>query len=180
MTNSTWWYLTRASGLTAWVFLTLTVLWGAIASGRLVQRRGARRWLLDLHPYLGGIGLGALVLHVVGAVADTFVQLRWIDIVVPFTSGWNRTGVSLGVVALWSLLAVEATSIARRRLSRPTWRRFHLLSYVMAWTVCLHAATTGTDLRNPVVAWGALALVAATTGVVTGRALAPTSSAAPA
>jgi DMSO/TMAO reductase YedYZ heme-binding membrane subunit len=171
MTNSMWWYLTRASALTAWAFLTLTLVWGTLVSTRLVQRARARRWLLDLHPYLGTIGLAALVLHIVSAVADTQSHLNWIDTVVPFTSGWGRTGIALGVVALWILLSVEVTSLVRRRLARRTWRGIHLTSYVAAWAMAVHAVMTGTDIRYPVVAWGSLILVAVTTAVTLRRAL---------
>lgn len=171
MSNTFWWDITRSAGLTAWVFLTLTVVWGALVSGRLVKPQ-ARRWLLDLHPYLGSLGLGALVLHIVGAIADSTVHLRWLDAVVPMSSGWKPLGVTLGVVALWLLVVVEVTSLLRRKLGRRTWKRIHLLSYAMAWLVTLHAAAVGTDLRNRTVSWLALLMVMAATGISVRRALA--------
>lgn len=171
MSNTTWWYLTRSAGLVSWVLLTLTLLAGALVSGRMTERRGARRWLLDLHPFLAGLGLAAGVLHVVAAIADTTVGLRWIDTVVPFTSLWNPVGITFGVLAVWSLAAVEVTSLARRHLSRRTWRGIHLFSYVAAWTLTLHAALAGTDLRNPLVAGLALGIVTVTTVVTVRRSL---------
>lgn len=171
MSNELWWAIMRASGLTSWFFLTLTLVWGAIVSGRLVGRNGARRWLLDLHPYLGSIGLATLVLHIVGAVADTYVKIDAVDAFVPFTSGWNAWGVGLGVLAMWLLVTVEVTSLLRRRLARRTWHGIHLASYGMAWLVTLHAAFTGTDLKNPAVAWAAFGLVVAASVVGVRRAL---------
>ena len=163
MTNTMWWYLTRASALTSWAFLTLTMVWGTVVSTRLVQRARARRWLLDLHPYLGGIGLGALVLHIVSLLMDRKAHIELINIVVPFSASYSRLGIALGVLGLWILLAVEATSMAKRWLPRKIWHGVHLFSYVAAWAMAVHAVTTGTDLREPVVAWGSLVLVAVTT-----------------
>ena len=53
-----WWYVMRSAGLTSWLFLTLALMWGTVASGRLAPTTRARRWILDLHPFLGAIGLG--------------------------------------------------------------------------------------------------------------------------
>ncbi len=171
MSNETWWYLTRAAGLTAWVFLTLTLVWGALISGRLVPTGRPRRWVNDLHPFLGGLGLAALVLHVIGAVADTTVGIGWIDAVVPFISPWNPFAIALGVLAVWCLVAVEVTSLLKRHLRRRTWHGIHLVSYAMAWLVTLHAAFAGTDVGRPVVAWTALGLVTVATVVGVVRAL---------
>ena len=163
MTNSMWWYLTRAAALTAWAFLTLTMVWGTLISTRWIQRARARRWLGDLHPFLGSIGLAALALHIVSVIMDSQSHLGWTQAIVPFTASWNRLGVALGVLALWILAAVEVTSLLRRRMAKRTWRGVHLTSYVAAWLMAIHAVTTGTDLKLPVVAWGSLVIVAVTT-----------------
>lgn len=173
MSNTAWWYLTRASGLTAWVFLTLTLVWGALSAGRMVAGKGARRWLDDLHPYLATIGLVTLILHVVGAVADSTVGLTWLDTVLPFTAAWNPVGIAAGVLALWLLVAVEATSLLRRHLARTTWRQIHLLSYAGAIMATMHAILAGTDLRTPVVAAAGFAAVVAAAAISIRRWLGP-------
>jgi len=171
MSHETMWYLTRASALTAWAFLTLTVVWGALVSGRFVHRKGGRRWLLDLHPYLGALGLGALAIHIVTAIVNSYVGLTWLNVVVPFTSAWRAVGVGFGAIAMWLLVAVEGTSMLRRRMQRTTWHRIHVLSYAMAWMTAIHAVMSGTDLGNRGVAVGALLLVATATGLAALRGL---------
>ena len=169
MSNTMWWYVMRSAGLTSWLFLTLALMWGTVASGRLAPTTRARRWILDLHPFLGAIGLGALALHIVAAVADTWVGLDWVDTVVPFTAGWHPWGIAFGVVALWMLVVVQVTSLMRRRLGQVTWHRIHLVSYAMAWITGLHAVMNGSDLGNPAIAWSALALMMAATGLALWR-----------
>ena len=172
MTNTMWWYLTRSAGLVAWVFLVLTLLWGTLVAGRLAPAGRARRWLVDLHPYLGAVGLAALGLHGTAAVMDTTVGMQWVNTVVPFTSAWRPSAVASGVLAVWCLAAVEITSMARRRLGRRTWRRVHFLSYAAAALMTLHAMTAGTDATNPIVEGVLLVGTAVAAVAITCRALA--------
>jgi DMSO/TMAO reductase YedYZ heme-binding membrane subunit len=171
MSNTMWWYVMRSAGLTAWFFLTLTLVWGTLASGRLVPGAKAKRWIVDMHPYLGAVGLSALALHIVAAVSDSYVGLRWVNTVVPFTAGWRPWGVAFGVVSLWILVAVQGTSMMRKRLDKTTWHRIHLASYVGAWLTGVHAVMNGSDLGNPVIAWTAFALLATATVIASVRAL---------
>ena len=173
MSNTMWWYVMRSAGLTSWFFLTLTLMWGTVASGRLLPNAKGRRWIVDLHPFLGAIGLGALALHIVAAVADTTVGLTWMDTVVPFTSSWHPWGIAAGVVALWMLVVVQVTSMLRRQLGKTTWHRIHLVSYAMAWITALHAVANGSDLNNRLVAWSALGLMVTATGLALWRLLYP-------
>jgi len=180
MSNSMWWYIMRAAGLTSWLFLTLTLMWGTVASGRLATNAKARRWVVDLHPFLGTIGLGALALHIVAAVADTYVGLKWVDVVVPLTASWHPWGIAAGVVALWMLVVVEVTSLMRRSLGRTTWHRIHLVSYAMAWITGLHAVLNGSDIGNPLVAWSAFTLMVVATGLAMWRSVSPKAGRPPA
>ena len=70
-----WWYIARSSGLTAWTLLVASLVLGALASGRLTEKRGSLRWLLDLHPWVSGLALATVALHIAAIVADTFVKI---------------------------------------------------------------------------------------------------------
>jgi DMSO/TMAO reductase YedYZ heme-binding membrane subunit len=70
------------------------------------------------------------------------------DLTVPFASQWQPGAVALGVVAMWLLVAVEATSLAMKRLPRKVWRWIHLSSYAVFLLVSLHAAYAGTDTTH--------------------------------
>ena len=67
------------------------------------------------------------------------------ELLVPFASPWRTGAVALGVVAMWLLVAVEATSLAMKRIPRRYWRWIHLSSYVVFLLTSLHAAFAGTD-----------------------------------
>lgn len=159
MSSSTWWYIARSSGLVAWAFLFGTLVLGTLASGKLVAKKGARRWLLDLHPYLSGLAVLLIVLHVVAIIMDTTISFSWVDAVVPFASSWRPVAIAWSVIALWLIAAIQITSLARNRLPRRIWLRIHLTSYAVCALVTLHAVTAGTDLVDPLVAYSVAAVV---------------------
>jgi len=75
MISQTWWYLARATGITAWVLLALSVVWGLLLSTSVLKSWSTPKWLLDVHRFLGGLALVFTVLHLAGLVADSYVQL---------------------------------------------------------------------------------------------------------
>jgi predicted ferric reductase len=169
MSNTQWWYVMRASGMMAWALLTLTVLWGAVASSKFVRK--GRRWVLDMHPFLASLGLAMLILHIVAAVLDSYAGVSLVAVFVPFTATWNPIAIALGVVSLWGIGVVQVTSWLRRKMRRNTWSLVHQSSYVAAWTMALHALTAGSDVSRPAVALGAAVLIMTTSAVTIVRAL---------
>lgn len=145
MNPQTWWYLTRAAGIVAWLMLTASVIWGIVLSTKAFPEHRRPAWLLDLHRWLGGLAVSFTAIHLGALVADNYVHFGLADLTVPFASSWKPGAIALGVVAMWLLVAVEATSLAMKRLPRRIWRWIHLSSYGVFLLVSLHAAFAGTD-----------------------------------
>lgn len=144
-----WWYLARSSGIVAWALLTASMIWGLLFTTRILNGHPTPKWLLDLHRHLGGLALAFTGLHLAALVADSTVQFGLVDLLVPFASDWKPVPVALGVIALYLLAAIEFTSLAKKRLSRTTWRRIHLTSYLLFWIATFHGITAGTDAVHP-------------------------------
>jgi DMSO/TMAO reductase YedYZ heme-binding membrane subunit len=140
-----WWYLTRASGIVAWLMLTASVIWGVVLATKAFPEQRRPAWLLDLHRWLGGLAVSFTAVHLVALVADSYVHFGFADLTIPFASQWRPGAIALGVAAMWLLLAVEATSLAMKRLPRTIWRWIHLSSYAVFLLVSFHAALAGTD-----------------------------------
>lgn len=145
MNGAFWWYVARASGIVAWLLLTASVLWGIVLSTKAFPEHRRPAWLLDLHRWLGGLTVGFVAIHLLALVADSYTTFTLADLAIPYSSDWKPGAVALGVVAAWSLVAVEATSLAMRRLPRRVWHGIHLVSYATFWLTTLHAAFAGTD-----------------------------------
>jgi hypothetical protein len=111
-----WWWVARASGIVAWAFVAAAVVWGLLASTRLVRRRGAPAWILDLHRYLGTLTIVFVIVHVGSIWLDSFVQFTPRQLFVPFASTWRPHAVAWGVFATYLLVAIQITSWAMRRL----------------------------------------------------------------
>ena len=149
MSPKFWWYTTRSSGIVAWSLAATSVIFGLLLSTRSARGLAKPVWVLDLHRYLGALTLAAVGVHLGALVADTFVPFGWADLFVPGASAWRTTPVALGVIAFWLFLAVEVSSLARKKLSNRVWARIHLLSFVAYVLATLHYLQAGTERTNP-------------------------------
>ncbi len=141
------WYVARSSGIVAWALLAAGVLWGLLLSTK-AKAFGAKprpNWTLDLHRFLGGAGVAFVGVHVVAILLDTYTHFGLADVLVPFASSWHPVAVAWGIVGFYLLLAVEITSLLRKRLSKRAWRLTHLLSFPLYVTATTHAFSAGTD-----------------------------------
>jgi predicted ferric reductase len=145
MSQQIWWYLARASGLVAWLFLAGSTVWGVFLSTRLLQGRRRPAWLLDLHRWLGALAVTFTAIHLIGLVADSYEYFGFREIAIPFASQWRPQAVAWGVVGLYLLVAVQVTSLLMRRLPRRLWKGIHYLSFVLFFVASMHAASAGTD-----------------------------------
>jgi len=159
MSQHLWWYVARASGVVSWVLVSASVVFGLSLSLRLT-RRPKPAWVLDLHRFLGGLSVVFVGVHLVGLVADSYVNFGPSELFVPLASAWKPVPVAWGIVGLYLLLAVEATSLVMRRLPRRFWRAVHFTSYGVFALATLHMFTAGTDAGNPALQWAGLGVCA--------------------
>ncbi|MEU3290073.1 ferric reductase-like transmembrane domain-containing protein [Streptomyces longwoodensis] len=166
LAGSPLWYASRAGGTLALILLTATLVLGIASGGRATPRRISRFEIGLLHRNLSLLTLVFLAMHVVTAVLDPFVHLRWAVAVVPFAASYRPLLLGLGAAAADLLLAVLITSAVRLRLGVRRWKAVHWLAYA-AWPLALfHGAGTGTDTRLPLQLWSYAACLAAVVVVV--------------
>jgi len=142
------WYASRATGMVALLLMTAVVLLGLLVTrqGRLP---GLPRFAVTgLHRNLSLVAVVFVAVHVLTAVADSYVHIPLISAVVPLASSYERLALGLGAVSMDIMIAVIVTSLLRRHLSRRLWWGVHLLAYV-SWPVAwLHSITSSTDMRH--------------------------------
>lgn len=142
--DPTFWLLARASGFTAYVLLTLSVLAGlAVKSRPFRSVRPAAQ--TDTHRALALAGLAMLVLHGAALVLDQTVRLPLYALVVPLASGYRPVAVAFGVLAAELMALVYWSFSLRRRIGARTWRRLHWLTYAVFLGATVHGLTAGTD-----------------------------------
>lgn len=143
------WVLARASGLTAYLLLVSLVLLGLWMAhpgphgGR--RPRPRPRTAIALHSSLSAFTLAFTTLHVVVLVTDPYAGVGWRGLLIPGASQYRPVGVTLGVVALWSLVLTAGTAaLAGRVLGRLWWpiHRVAAVAFVLVWA---HGFASGTD-----------------------------------
>jgi hypothetical protein len=146
-TPSPLWYLTRGTGATALILLTISVALG-IANVRRIRIAGLPRFVSDeLHRNVSLLAVVFLFVHIVTTLLDPFAPINLIDAVIPFVSVYRPLWLGLGALAFDVLIAVTVTSLLRRRVGYTAWRAVHFLSYAM-WPVALvHGLGTGSDAK---------------------------------
>jgi methionine sulfoxide reductase heme-binding subunit len=136
------WYLTRGSGAVALVLLS-----GALVLGvPTVRSVYAPRMVVQLlHRNVSLLAIVFVVVHVVTTVADSFVDIRLVDAVVPFAAGYRPFWLGLGAISFDLLVAIVVTSLLRTRLRYRAWRGVHMSAYA-CWPIALiHGLGTGSD-----------------------------------
>jgi len=167
MNSPVLWYTTRATGIVALVLLTVTMVLGTVNSNRISTARWPGFARQDLHKQISLMSVCFVAIHVLTSVLDTYVDIGWTSILVPFTSAYDRFWIALGTISVDLTLAVAISSLVRHRMNARLWRAIHWAAYV-SWPVALaHTFGSGTDATQPwMIALGASAVAAVTGAVV--------------
>jgi sulfoxide reductase heme-binding subunit YedZ len=142
------WYATRATGEVALLFLTVVLALGVMSALRIGGRRLPRFAIAGLHRNLTLTGLGFLAVHILTTLADSYVPIGVVDVVVPFGSAYRPIWLGFGALALDLLVVLTVTSLLRTRLGFRWWKALHWAAYG-CWVIALvHALGTGSDVRT--------------------------------
>ncbi|MBZ9599294.1 2Fe-2S iron-sulfur cluster binding domain-containing protein [Streptomyces erythrochromogenes] len=146
-----WWYVARATGLTAWWLVSAAVLWGLLLSTRVMGGRPAPAWLLDLHRWLAGLSVSFTAVHLAALVLEPRYAFGWAELLVPFAREANPLAQACGVVAVYLLAAVHLTSLLKNRLPDRMWRYLHRAAFGVFALATAHTLTAGSDAGGPLV-----------------------------
>jgi sulfoxide reductase heme-binding subunit YedZ len=171
--DPTFWLLARATGLAAYVLLTVSVLAGLVVKSRPFGRAIKPASATQLHRTLALLSLGTLALHGLALVLDSTVEIELSALLVPGLAPYRPLWTGFGVLAGELMLIVYVSFGLRKRIGIKNWRRLHYVTYGAFAGATAHGLMAGTDSSQP---WavglylGAIGAVAAATGW---RALVP-------
>lgn len=146
--DPTFWLLARASGLTAYVLATMSVLAGLVLKSKPFARLRPAS-VTGLHRSLAAGMLGALALHGTALVLDTTVRITPLALLIPGLSGYRPVATALGVAAAELAVVVYASFSLRRRIGFQNWRLLHWLTYGVFGAATVHGLAAGTDSAQP-------------------------------
>ncbi len=148
------WYIGRATGLLAFILLTLGVVYGLVMSSRAFQKMISGAVSYELHRTLSWVALGAVLLHVGSFFFDDFLNITFIEALIPgaltrsFPSalGYDMgLAVSFGIAALYFMIILLLTSEFRARISQQVWRSTHYVSFLAYIAFVVHGFLAGSD-----------------------------------
>ena len=144
-TDPTFWIAARASGLTAYVLITCSMLAGLVLKSRPLGTRVKPAAVTDLHRFLALLSLVAVAVHGVALLNDTSVRIDVLGLLVPGRIGYRPLWTGAGVVAAELALAIYVSFPLRKRIGVRTWRRLHWLTYGVFVAATLHGLLAGSD-----------------------------------
>lgn len=140
------WLAARASGITAYLLLTVQVVFGLVLSHPTNQTtwRLSKR-LFPWHENAWVFVLAFLGAHIVTLVLDPYAGVGIGGVVIPGLSSYRSSAVALGTLALYALLVTGLTARYTARLPAGLWLRIHRLSLVVFGLTWMHGLLAGTD-----------------------------------
>jgi Ferric reductase like transmembrane component. len=158
----TTWIILRAAGIGAYLMLFMSVAWGLVATTSVVTKRISKQSSNLFHQFVATVALLLLGVHLGGLLIDTYMKFHPLDVLVPMHARFKPVAVTFGVVAMYGMVIVLASSWARKPLGTKWWRALHLLA-VPAFTLSMvHGVFSGTDTVRPWM-WGIYLVTALTT-----------------
>ena len=144
-TVQSWWYVTRAAGLTSYFLLWLSMVWGMAISTKIFQPAVDGTYSYDFHEFLSLLGLGFVLLHVVVLMLDKYLPFSLLEILVPFIDSYRPIWVGLGIIGFYIFLLVTVTFYLRSVIGTRAFRGIHALSLAGYLGATLHGLYAGTD-----------------------------------
>ncbi len=146
--DPTFWLLARASGITAYLMLTFSVLAGLLVKSRPFKTLKPAA-VTDLHRILAMLGLGALAGHAAALVLDTTVKVSIPGLFIPGLISYRPVFTSFGILTAELMILVYASFSQRKRIGPKNWRRLHWATYAIFGAATVHGIAAGTDTTRP-------------------------------
>jgi predicted ferric reductase len=149
MREQTFWFLARASGFTAYLLITASMIAGLVLKSRPFGAALKAPIALDVHRFITTLALAAIGVHGLTLVADATVAITFGDLVIPFTAPYEPLWTGLGVIAADLAVIVAVSFPLKKRIGGRNWRRLHWVTYSIFALSTAHGLAAGTDSAQP-------------------------------
>ena len=144
-----WWYVTRASGIIAYLLLWFSTILGLAVTSKYLDGMLDRLFTYDFHEFISLLSVGFTLVHVIVLMLDLYMPYSLAQILVPFISPYRPFWVGVGVISFYIILLVTITFYLRNKIGRSAFRAIHVLSLLGYIGVTLHGYFSGTDTALP-------------------------------
>lgn len=143
----TGWYLSRSTGLVAYV-----LSWLATVAGLLITGRQAQSWpgvfeANDIHRQASLASVVMTTIHVLVLLLDGYIGYTWQSLFIPSATGpYLPFAVALGQLAFPIVIVVTLTAEWRTKVGK-AWRWIHAAAFFTFFAGALHGILAGSDTR---------------------------------
>ncbi len=167
------WEIVRASGIVAFVLLSVSVAMGVSVNARALDSVLRRALVFEAHQTISLLALVSTALHMLLLLANRHVPLGLVGLLAPFSSNWKPVPLGLGTLAFYLIFLLIVTSYARQQIGQRAWRLIHYAGF-LGWALAMvHGITAGSDTREAWVQYLYLLTAAVTGLLIMFRVLAP-------
>lgn len=147
------WYLTRAAGLTAYLLLWLSTLWGLALPAKIFEGKLHGAFTFEFHQFISLLSVGFTLAHIGVLLFDAYLPFSLAQILLPFISDYRPFWTGVGVLSLYIVLLVTITFYLKDKIGLRVFRAIHVTSLLGFFGAALHGLAAGTDSALPAVQW---------------------------
>jgi sulfoxide reductase heme-binding subunit YedZ len=147
------WYVTRAAGITAYLLLWLSTVWGLLLPSRLLDGKLHGAFTFEFHQFISLLAIAFTFAHVIVLMFDQYAPFSLAQVLFPFLSTYRPLWTGIGILVFYIVLLVSVTFYLRDRIGSKVFRSLHLLSFLAFIGAAVHGLMAGTDSPLPTVQW---------------------------
>ncbi|MGB4833775.1 MAG: hypothetical protein WBP40_01960 [Candidatus Moraniibacteriota bacterium] len=157
------WYIGRASGILAFILLTIVVVNGLLMTTRLVFRFLPPALNYEMHRFLSWMALVAVIGHFISFTFDKYLRITVSEGLIPFTLirdfpsalGYSLSWtIGIGTLALYGIVAqVLVSQLKGRFIGLKKWRLLHYTGFLAYALFLIHGIFAGTDSKEWWMIW---------------------------
>ena len=151
--NYGWWLASRASGIAAMVFLTVSVFLGLMMASKIMRRPNFRRWAIAIHEQSSLAAIFAIAVHAITLIGDPWLKPGVDGVLIPFTMDYRPIYTGIGTIAGLLAIFLGLSFYIRRDIGSRLWKNLHRATVIVYAMAIVHTLGAGTDASAPWMRW---------------------------
>lgn len=156
------WIIIRATGIISYILLTLLAGSGMLLTTGVLFRIISPATAWSVHRAMASTMTVSIILHVGMLLFDQYIGMNIIHLLVPFVSPYQTVLVALGIIGMYLLVLLLATSLYTFVSHPRFWRAVHYLAFPAFVLLFIHGMLIGTDSQQPwmtVIYWDSILFI---------------------
>lgn len=144
------WFLSRASGIIAYLLLAISTLLGLLLSSKTAKVAHFAPQAIALHDFSALLALIWVGFHALILLGDQHLNANLSQILLPFTLPHQlQTWFGMGQIAAYLFTLILLTYQLKKHIGITAWRWLHPMAFLAYMLATLHALLAGSDTTTP-------------------------------